>query len=271
MSPAPVRIAICGAGGRMGRTLIQACAEDAEVTLSAAVEAPSSEFVGMDAGALAGTGASGISVSSSVADCAGAFDVLVDFTLPKASLANLEACAGIGARAVVGTTGFDETQRSRIAELAKDMPLVLAPNMSVGVNLCFKLIDLAATVLGDEVDVEIIEAHHRHKVDAPSGTAVRMGEIVASALGRDLGRCAVYGREGHTGERRRDTIGFETVRAGDIVGEHTVMFAGTGERVEIVHRASSRLNFARGALRAARWLGGRENGLYDMQDVLGLR
>ncbi len=271
MSAASTRVAICGAGGRMGRTLIQACADDPDVTLSAAVEAPDSDYVGMDAGTLAGTGVSGIKISRSVTDCAGAFDVMVDFTLPEASLGNIEACAKIKAKAVVGTTGFDENQRSRIAELAKTTAVVLAPNMSVGVNLCFKLIDLAASVLGDEVDVEIIEAHHRHKVDAPSGTAVRMGEIIASALGRDLARCAVYGREGHTGERKRETIGFETVRAGDIVGEHTVMFAGTGERVEIVHRASSRLNFARGALRAARWLSRRDSGLYDMQDVLGLR
>ncbi len=271
MSAASVRVAIGGAGGRMGRTLIQSCADDPQVKLAAAVEAPGSEYVGQDAGTLAGIGATGVRISDALADCAGTFDVLVDFTLPEASLANLEACVGIGARAVVGTTGFEPAQRERIAALAKNMPVVLAPNMSVGVNLCFKLIDLAASVLGDEVDVEIIEVHHRHKVDAPSGTAVRMGEIVAAALGRDLARTAVYGREGRTGERKRDTIGFETVRAGDIVGEHTVMFAGTGERVEIVHRASSRLNFARGALRAARWLKDRDNGLYDMQDVLGLR
>ncbi|HSS64706.1 MAG TPA: 4-hydroxy-tetrahydrodipicolinate reductase [Gammaproteobacteria bacterium] len=271
MTAAPTRVAVCGAGGRMGRTLVQACEDDAAVVLSAAVEAPGSEYIGTDAGTLAGIGTSGISISSSLADCAGAFDVLVDFTLPDASLANLEACAGLDAKAVVGTTGFDPAQRARIARLGKDMAVVLAPNMSVGVNLCFKLIELAASVLGEEVDVEIIEAHHRHKLDAPSGTAVRMGEIVAAALGRDLSGCAVYGREGHTGERKREIIGFETVRAGDIVGEHTVMFAGTGERVEIVHRASSRLNFARGALRAARWLSDRDSGLYDMQDVLGLR
>jgi 4-hydroxy-tetrahydrodipicolinate reductase len=251
--------------------LVQACSEDPAVALSAATEAPASEYIGIDAGTLAGTGSSGVVIAPSLADCADTFDVMVDFTLPKASLDNIEACARLKAKAVVGTTGFDQAQRSRIAELAKDMALVLAPNMSVGVNLCFKLIDMAASVLGEEADVEIIEAHHRHKVDAPSGTAVRMGEIVASALGRDLARCAVYGREGHTGERARETIGFETVRAGDIVGEHTVMFAGAGERVEIVHRASSRLNFARGALRAARWLSGRDSGLYDMQDVLGLK
>lgn len=271
MNSTPTRVAICGAGGRMGRTLVQACADDSGVVLAAAVEAPGSEYIGTDAGVLAGTGASGVTIRSSLAECGGSFDVLVDFSLPEASLANLEACATLGTKAVVGTTGFDPAQRGQIAKLGEKMPLVLAPNMSVGVNLCFKLIELAASVLADEVDVEIIEAHHRHKVDAPSGTALRMGEIVAAALGRDLSQCAVYGREGRTGERERETIGFETVRAGDIVGEHTVMFAGTGERVEIVHKASSRLNFARGALRAARWLSGRGNGLYSMQDVLGLR
>jgi 4-hydroxy-tetrahydrodipicolinate reductase len=255
----------------MGRALIQACADDPGVALAAAVEAPGSEYLGADAGVLAGTGVSGVTIGSSLEDCGAVFDVLVDFSLPEATLANLEACARLGAKAVVGTTGFDPAQRAHIAELGEKMPLVVAPNMSVGVNLCFKLIELAASVLAEDVDVEIIEAHHRHKVDAPSGTALRMGEIVAAALGRDLSRCAVYGRQGRTGERERETIGFETVRAGDIVGEHTVMFAGTGERVEIVHRASSRLNFARGALRAARWLSGRGNGLYSMQDVLGLR
>ncbi|MDH3315466.1 MAG: 4-hydroxy-tetrahydrodipicolinate reductase [Gammaproteobacteria bacterium] len=271
MSAAPIRVAISGAGGRMGRMLVQACADEPGVALSAAVESPDSEYIGIDAGTLAGTGAVGVAIAPSVAECAGTFDVLVDFTRPAAGLSNLEACAKLGAKAVVGTTGFDAAQRIHIAELGKKMAVVLAPNMSVGVNLCFKLIDLAASVLGEEVDIEIIEAHHRHKVDAPSGTAVRMGEIVAAALGRDLAKTAVYGREGHTGERERETIGFETVRAGDIVGEHTVMFAGTGERVEIVHRTSSRLNFARGALRAAIWLRGRDSGLYDMQDVLGLR
>lgn len=271
MSASPTRVAVFGAGGRMGRTLIQACADEPDVMLTAAVEAPASECIGIDAGTLAGIGAVGVNIVPSVAECAGTFDVLIDFTRPEASLSNLEACAKLGVKAVVGTTGFDPEQRTRIADLGKEMAVVLAPNMSVGVNLCFKLIELAASVLGDEVDIEIIEAHHRHKVDAPSGTAVRMGEIVAAALGRNLAKTAVYGREGQTGERKRETIGFETVRAGDIVGEHTVMFASTGERVEIVHKASSRLNFARGALRAARWLSGRDKGLYDMQDVLGLR
>lgn len=271
MTGAASRVAIAGAGGRMGRALVQACAESGEVTLCAAVEAPGSPFSGADAGVLAGSGKTGVMVGSSLSECADAFDVLIDFTRPEATLENLRICADRGVKAVVGTTGFDDAQRRQIAEIAGRMAVVLAPNMSVGVNLCFKLVELAASVLGDDVDIEIIEAHHRHKVDAPSGTAVRLGEIVADRLGRNLKDCAVYGREGHTGERKRQTIGFETVRAGDIVGEHTVMFAGTGERVEIVHRASSRLNFARGALRAARWLSGRDSGLYDMQDVLGLR
>ncbi|MDX1513110.1 MAG: 4-hydroxy-tetrahydrodipicolinate reductase [Gammaproteobacteria bacterium] len=265
------RVAIAGAAGRMGRTLIQACAEDDEIELGGAVESPDHEHLGHDSGALAGFGENGVKISDSVDACAKRFDVLIDFTRPEGSLANLETCSRLGRKAVVGTTGFDSAQRLRIAELAENIPIVLAPNMSVGVNLCFKLIETAAGVLGDDVDIEIIEAHHRHKVDAPSGTAVRMGEIVAEAVGRNLKDCAVYGREGQTGARDRKTIGFETIRAGDIVGEHTVMFAGTGERIEITHRASSRLNFARGALRAARWLSEQKPGLFDMQDVLGLR
>jgi len=196
--------------------------------------------------------------------------VLIDFTRPGPTLANLEICRSAGRRMVIGTTGFSEAQKAKIAAAANDIGVVFAPNMSVGVNLCLKLLDMAARVLGDEVDVEVIEAHHRHKVDAPSGTALRMGEVVAAALGRDLGSCAVYGREGHTGERDRRTIGFETIRAGDIVGDHTVLFAGTGERVEITHKASSRMTFANGAVRAAGWLMAQPAGLFDMQDVLGL-
>ena len=263
-------VAVAGAGGRMGRALVGACAESQAVVLGAAVEAPGHEGLGTDAGLLAGIGPCGIHVTDSVLECA-PFDVLVEFTTPPATLEHLGQCVELGKAAVVGTTGFDAEQKSRLERLAREVPIVLAPNMSVGVNLCFKLLDVAARALGDEVDVEIIEAHHRMKVDAPSGTAVRMGEVVAEALGRDLDQCAVYGREGHSGPRERATIGFETVRAGDIVGEHTVMFAGIGERIEITHRASSRMNFAQGALRAARWLNGRPAGLYDMQDVLALR
>jgi 4-hydroxy-tetrahydrodipicolinate reductase len=197
--------------------------------------------------------------------------VLIDFTRPQPTLANLAICRTTGRRMVIGTTGFSEAQKLEIAAAANDIGIVFAPNMSVGVNLCLKLLDMAARVLGDEVDIEVIEAHHRHKVDAPSGTALRMGEVVAAALGRDLASCAVYGREGNTGERDRRTIGFETIRAGDIVGDHTVLFAGTGERVEITHKASSRMTFANGAVRAAGWLMMHQTGLFDMQDVLGLK
>jgi len=267
---APLRIAVAGAGGRMGRTVAAAAHELDGVCVAAALEAPGSPCLGQDVGVLAGIGVIGVEVGDSLQAVAEAFDVLVDFTVADAAAANVRACREAGRRAVVGTTGFSAEQRAGIAEDAEHIAMVLAPNMSVGVNVCLKLLETAARVLGDSVDVEIIEAHHRHKVDAPSGTAVRMGEVIADALGRDLATCAVYGREGHTGARDRATIGFETVRAGDIVGEHTVMFAGTGERVEITHRASSRLNFAHGALRAARWVMDRESGLYDMQDVLGL-
>lgn len=271
MNATVTRVGIAGAAGRMGQTLIQACAEDQGIELGAAIEAPEHPNLGADAGELAGLKSTGVKLVDSVESSARRFDVLIDFTRAAPAMSNLEACARIGRKMVIGTTGFDSAQRLKIAELAENTSIVLAPNMSVGVNLCFKLIETAASVLGDDVDIEIIEAHHRHKVDAPSGTAVRMGEIVAAALGRDLKDAAVYGREGQTGERNRKTIGFETIRAGDIVGEHTVMFAGTGERIEITHRASSRLNFARGALRAARWVAQQESGLFDMQDVLGLR
>lgn len=263
------KVAIAGAAGRMGRTLIQACRQSSTVQLSAAIERPGSAAVGGDAGELAGLGRIGLATGDRLADAD--FDVLIDFTSPEATLANVEVCREARRRMVIGTTGFSVEERAHIARAAEDIAIVLAPNMSVGVNLCFKLADLAARVLGDEADIEIIEAHHRHKVDAPSGTAVRLGEVVAAALGRDLDECAVYGRQGRTGERDRRTIGFETIRAGDIVGEHTVMFAGTGERVEISHKASSRMTFARGALRAAGWVMGHDAGLYDMQDVLGLR
>ena len=198
-------------------------------------------------------------------------DVCIDFTLPGPTVEHAEACRSRRRALVIGTTGLSADQRSKLEDAARDIAIMHAPNMSVGVNLCFKLLDIAARALGDSVDIEIIEAHHRNKVDAPSGTAVRMGEIIAGALGRDLAGCAVYGREGHTGIRDRRTIGFETIRAGDIVGEHTVMFGGEGERIELTHRAASRANFAAGALRAARWVVQRPPGLYDMQDVLGLR
>jgi 4-hydroxy-tetrahydrodipicolinate reductase len=198
------------------------------------------------------------------------FDVLIDFTCPEASMASIEQCRRAGKKIVIGTTGFNEKQKTEIAKASEDIAIVLAPNFSVGVNLTLKLLEMTAKVMGDYTDIEVIEAHHRHKVDAPSGTALRMGEVIAKTLGRDLKDCAIYGREGHTGERDRKTIGFSTIRAGDIVGEHTVMFADEGERIEITHKASSRMTFANGAVRAAVWLADKDRGLYDMQDVLGL-
>jgi 4-hydroxy-tetrahydrodipicolinate reductase len=264
-----IRIAIAGAGGRMGRTLVQAVTEAEGCAVAAATERAESSLIGADAGEIAGVGRLGVAVTEGLDP--DAFDVLIDFTSPAATLEHLLLCRRTGRRMVIGTTGLDAAARAAVAEAGEAIGIVFAPNMSVGVNLCFKLLDIAARVLGDEVDVEIIEAHHRHKVDAPSGTALRMGEVVAAALGRDLGEVAVYGREGHTGPRDRRTIGFETIRAGDVVGEHSVWFAADGERVEIAHKASSRMTFAGGAVRAARWIAGRERGLFDMQDVLGLR
>jgi len=255
----------------MGHALIRACHESEGASLTAAFARPGNAAVGQDAGQVAGIGAVGVEVRESGAVAAADFDVLIDFTLPEATEAHVQACAAAGRRMIIGTTGLDQGQQRAVAEAAARTAIVQAPNMSVGVNLCLNLLETAARVLGEEVDIEIIEAHHRHKVDAPSGTALRMGEVVAAALGRDLQACAVYGRQGRTGERERHTIGFETIRAGDIVGEHTVLFAGTGERVEISHKASSRMTFANGAVRAALWVMDRERGLFDMQDVLGLR
>jgi len=263
------KVAITGAAGRMGRALIEAVTGAGDLHLAAALERPGSPALGEDAGRVAGLEALGVPVGEGLE--AADFDLLIDFTRPEATLANVDHCRRAGKKMVIGTTGLDADGKRRIAEAARDIAIVFAPNMSVGVNLCFKLLELAARTLGEEVDIEVIEAHHRHKVDAPSGTALRMGEVVAEALGRDLKTCAVYGREGHTGERPRQTIGFSTIRAGDIVGEHTVLFAGPGERVEITHKASSRMTFAAGAVRAARWLQHKETGLFDMQDVLGLR
>ena len=265
------RIAINGAGGRMGRALIEACRDDATAELQAAIDRPDTGLVGIDAGDMAGLGNLGVAVGDGLGALGDGFEVLIDFTAPAATMASLAYCREHGRRLVIGTTGFDAVQKEAITSAAEEIAIVFAPNMSVGVNLTFKLAEIAAQVLGDSVDIEIIEAHHRHKVDAPSGTALRLGEVVAGALGRDLAECAVYGREGHTGPRDRATIGFETIRAGDIVGEHTVLYAATGERVEITHRAASRMTFAQGAVRAANWLVGRERGLFDMQDVLGLR
>ena len=265
------RIAISGVSGRMGRVLVEGCHQAQGMRLGAVIDRSDSPALGQDAGELAGLGKLGVVVRSELQAVVKDFDVLVDFTRPEASLAYIEVCRKAGKKLVIGTTGFDAAGKAQIAAAAKDIAIVFAPNMSVGVNLSFKLLELAAKVLGDEVDIEIIEAHHRHKVDAPSGTALRMGEVIAATLGRDLKDCAVYGREGVSGERARTTIGFATVRGGDIFGDHTVLFAGDGERVEITHKASSRMTFVRGALRAALWLEGKKTGLYDMQDVLGLR
>jgi len=260
-----------GAAGRMGKILIEAVQQTSGAAgLTAAVDRPDSTLVGADAGELAGIGRIGVPLSGDLGRVVDEFDVLIDFTHPSVTLKNLEICRRAGKAMVIGTTGLSQEEKQQLAAAAKDIPLVFAANFSVGVNLCLKLLDTAARVLGDEVDIEIVEAHHRHKVDAPSGTALRMGEVVAEALGRDLRDVAVYGREGQTGARDRQTIGFATVRAGDIVGDHTVLFAADGERVEITHKASSRMTFAKGAVRAAMWLEGREAGLYDMQDVLGL-
>ena len=266
-----VRIAIAGAAGRMGKSLIAACGATENVEVTAAVEHKGSPAIGTDAGEQAGFPRLGVAVRDALVDAVDDFDLLIDFTRPQPTLDHLDICRRHGKRMVIGTTGFDTPQRSRIEAAAKEMPIVLAPNMSVGVNLSLKLLEMAATVLGDDVDIEVIEAHHRHKVDAPSGTALRMGEVVAEALGRDLKECGVYERYGHTGERDRKTIGFSTIRAGDIVGEHTVLFAADGKRLEITHKASSRMTFANGAVRAALWLTGKSAGLYDMQDVLGLK
>jgi 4-hydroxy-tetrahydrodipicolinate reductase len=264
------RIAIVGAAGRMGRTLIQAldAADGAELTV--ATERPDSSLLGADAGELAGVGKNGVAITDSLADATDRFDVVIDFTGPQATMAHLDICLDAGKKMVIGTTGLDDEQKHTLSDASDKIAIVFAPNMSVGVNLCLKLLQTAARVMGEESDIEIVEAHHRHKIDAPSGTALRMGEVVADTLGRDLKEVAVYGREGQTGARDSKTIGFETIRAGDVVGEHTVWFAMDGERVEITHKASSRLTFANGAVRAAGWLSDKSSGLYDMQDVLDL-
>ena len=271
MTGTAVRIAVIGAAGRMGRMLVETIHHDSGAELVAVVDRPGSDCVGMDAGELAGIGVVGLPVTDDPAPAVADADVAIDFTLPEATPAVAAACRAAGCALVLGTTGLGAREQRAVEHLSEAVPVVQAANYSTGVTLLTALVEQAARVLGHSVDVEIIEAHHRHKVDAPSGTALRMGEVVAEALGRDLSECAVYGREGHTGERGRKTIGFETIRAGDIVGEHTVMFAGPGERVEITHKASSRMTFARGAVRAAGWLKGRPAGLYDMQDVLNLR
>lgn len=266
-----VRIAIVGAAGRMGQSLIKTCANTPNAVLTAAIERKESPDLGRDAGELAGLASLGVPVTDDLAKVVNDFDVLIDFTRPEPTLNHLKLCREHGKRMVIGTTGFTPEEREMIAEAGKDMALMIAPNMGIGVNVTLKLLELAARVVGETTDIEIIEAHHKHKIDAPSGTALAMGEAVAKVLGRDLKECAVYGREGITGERDQKTIGFSTIRGGDIVGEHTVMFIGDGERIEISHKATSRMTFANGAVRAALWLSERQNGVYDMQDVLGLK
>ena len=266
-----MRIALVGVSGRMGLCLIKAAALAENAELTVAVSRPESLAIGKDAGEMAGISTIGLPVGTDLIAVIDQFDVLIDFTRPDASMAYIEICRQAGKKVVIGTTGYSEAQKTAIAEAAKEIPIVIAPNFSVGVNLSLKLLEMTAKVMGDYTDIEVIEAHHRHKVDAPSGTALRMGEVVAAALGRDLKDCAIYGREGDTGARDPKTIGFSTIRAGDIVGEHTVMFADEGERLEITHKATSRMTFANGAVRAAIWLEGKSEGLYDMQDVLGLK
>ena len=254
----------------MGRALLEAVLRSADMRLGAALEQVGDTHLGKDAGELVGAPCA-IAISAEVEKSVRGCDALIDFTRPEGTLAHLAACRKLGVKMVIGTTGFSTEQKQTIAEAAHDIAIVMAPNMSVGTNLVFKLSDLAARVLSDGYDIEIIEAHHRHKVDAPSGTALHIGDIIAQAIGRNLAECAVYGREGVTGERKASTIGFATIRGGDIVGEHTVLFAGTGERVEITVKAGSRATYAQGALRAVRFLKTRQSGLFDMQDVLGLR
>ena len=265
-----IKIAVTGAGGRMGRALIEAITQGNAMQLSAALERSDSSLVGSDAGELAAVGRNGIQVAGSLETVIDQFDALIDFSTPQNTVDNAKLCAEHGKKIVIGTTGLTEQQLQHINDCAKETAICMASNFATGVNLCFKLVELAAKVLGDEVDIEISETHHRHKVDAPSGTALSLGESVAGALGRELKEVAVYGREGQTGARDRQTIGFATQRAGDVVGDHTVMFGADGERVEITHKASSRMAFARGALRAAKWLEAKDTGLFSMQDVLSL-
>ncbi|SDH89615.1 4-hydroxy-tetrahydrodipicolinate reductase [Propionivibrio dicarboxylicus] len=265
-----VKIAVVGAGGRMGRMLIESTLKDGEAVLVAAVDQAGTPSIGKNAGELVGLSCD-VVVSADVEAAIAAADCLIDFTRPQGTLAHLALCRKHKTAMVIGTTGIEDDGKRQIAEAAKDIPVVFSSNMSVGANTVFKVLDIASRILSQGYDIEIVEAHHRLKVDAPSGTALRMGEVVANALGRDLKECAIYGREGVTGERDASTIGFATVRGGDIVGDHTVMYCGIGERVEISHKAGSRMPYALGALRAARFLASKENGLFDMQDVLGLR
>lgn len=265
------RIAVCGAGGRMGRALIAAVAATDGAQLTVAIERPDSSLLGADAGELAGVGHLGVAISASLEASIEAFDVAIDFTAPTVTMTHLAICHAAGKRLIIGTTGLDAAQKQQLQTVAASMGVVYSGNYSIGVNITLKLLEMAAKTFGDSVDIEVLEAHHRHKVDAPSGTALMMGEAVASALGRDLKDVAVYAREGHTGPRDRQSIGFQTLRGGDTVGDHTVFFFGEGERVEVRHVATNRVNFASGAVRAALWLVQQPPALYDMRDVLDLK
>jgi 4-hydroxy-tetrahydrodipicolinate reductase len=264
-----LRVVIAGASGRMGQILVDAVCADANMTLVGALDHASSPALGQDAGAFAGR-TTGVVIQSDLATALAGAHVLIDFTRPEGTLAHVQAASAAGVAVVIGTTGFSDEQKAQLQHASATTALVMAPNMSVGVNVTLKLLEMAAKAMPTGYDIEIIEAHHRHKVDAPSGTALKMGEVVAHALGRDLKDCAVYGRDGVTGERDPSTIGFATIRGGDIVGDHTVLFAGTGERIEITHKSSSRATYAQGSLRAARFLADKSSGMYDMFDVLGL-
>jgi len=266
----PLKVVIAGCSGRMGHALLEGVFADAELELYGALDRAENPQLGRDAGEQFGK-VTGVHVTSDIAAALKGADVLVDFTRPEASMQYLDACQKANVSLVIGTTGFSAEQKLAIEAASKNIPVVFAPNMSVGVTLLINLVQSAAKVLSEGYDIEIIEAHHRHKIDAPSGTALRLGEAAAAALGRDLEQCAIYGREGVTGERDPSTIGFATVRGGDVVGDHTVLFAGIGERVELTHKASSRATFALGALRAAKFLNGKKSGQFDMQDVLGLK
>jgi 4-hydroxy-tetrahydrodipicolinate reductase len=264
------QIAVAGCTGRMGYMLIEAILAADDCQLSGALDRAGSAVIGTDVTAVHGRSCGVLAQSDPLAGLAGS-QFLIDFTRPEGTMAHLAACRELGVKLVIGTTGFSVEQKAEIQAAAQDIAIVMAPNMSVGVNVVLHLLDAAARALNQGYDIEIVEAHHRHKVDAPSGTALKMGEVVANALGRDLKECAVYGREGVTGERDPSTIGFATVRGGDVVGDHTVMFMGTGERIEITHKSSSRATYAQGSLRAVRFLASQERGLFDMDDVLGLR
>ena len=266
-----INIAVVGASGRMGRMLVEAVVDDKNSCLRAAIVRSGHRLLGVDAGDWVGQESQGCALTDSLAASIDVFDVVIDFTRPDMTMTNIELCRQHGKAMVIGTTGLDEQQKAALSKAAEEIPIVFASNMSVGVNLLFKLLETAARIMGPDSDIEVIETHHRNKIDAPSGTALTMGEVIADTLQRDLSQCAIYGREGVTGVRDRETIGFSTIRAGDVIGDHTALFAAEGERIEVTHKASNRMIYARGALRAAHFLSDKQSGLFDMQDVLGLK